>query len=127
MTAARNGHVEILQMFIDKLPSTIKKFAHRSSRLLNVAATHGYGFTPGRSTLDSLQDAVKGGHLPVLEYLLDEGTCKDSQDLVDLLDHATSGCHLEIVKYLVKRGADFICPLSGYPPSIDLIPFSNML
>ncbi|KGO41075.1 hypothetical protein PEXP_084380 [Penicillium expansum] len=128
MIAAGNGHVEILQIFIDNLPSIITRSTVRSSHLLSHAALCGqldavkFLISQGgsldhidmRMTLTILQSAIMGGHLPMVKYLVEESKCKDQDSAFDLLHSATAAGHLEIVKYLIKRGADFTHPPSGY-------------
>ncbi|KAJ5383697.1 hypothetical protein N7517_001608 [Penicillium concentricum] len=132
MIAAAHGHLEILQMFIDTLPSTITRLTYRSWHLLSCAALHGQldvvKFLIGQgvpvdytdrlgTTRTTLQYAVTGGHFPVVKYIVENTACEDQlQDsAVDLLCCATNAGHLEIVKYLVKCGADFTYPPWGYP------------
>ena len=139
MIAAGNGHVEILQLFIDNLPSIITRSTPRSSHLLGYAAKRGqldvvkfliaqgaqvgHIDDMGRDNL-VLQSAIAGGHLPVVKYLVELCNFKDlTQDLaLGLLHSATTAGHLEVVKYLVNCGADFTRPPLGHvsehgPPS----------
>ncbi|KAJ5196189.1 hypothetical protein N7449_006668 [Penicillium cf. viridicatum] len=139
MIAAGNGHVEILQLFIDNLPSIITRSAPRSSHLLSHTAKRGqldvvkflmtqgtlvdYIDKMGRNNL-VYQSTVTGGHLRVLKYLVEQSNYKDlAQDsALNLLHSTTTAGYLKIVKYLVNCGADFTRPPSGYisehgPPS----------
>ncbi|OQE46352.1 hypothetical protein PENCOP_c001G02425 [Penicillium coprophilum] len=130
--AATKGHLEILQMLIDNLPSIITKSAFRSWHLLCRAAMRGHldlvKFLIAQGVLVNyidkagttlMQSAIRGGHLPVVKYIMEETMCKDQLQAltVDLLYRATNAGHLEIVKYLVKCGADFTYPNSKYNPT----------
>lgn len=122
--AARNGHLEILQIFIDNLPSIITRSAIRSQHLLRHAALRGqldvvkFLIAQGAlvnyidelgGTHSILQSAVVGGHVPVAKYIIEETECQDlSQDSAfHLLWCAIKEGHLEMVKYLLKCGASF--------------------
>ncbi|KAJ5164354.1 uncharacterized protein N7500_006184 [Penicillium coprophilum] len=130
--AATQGHLGILQMLIDNLPSIITKSAFRSWHLLCRAAMCGHldivKFLIAQGVpvnyIDKvgttlMQSATRGGHLPVFQYIIEETTCKDQLHAVaaDLLYRATNAGHLEIVKYLVKCGADFTYPSCKHSPT----------
>ncbi|KAJ5417974.1 uncharacterized protein N7487_001524 [Penicillium crustosum] len=145
--AAGNGHVEILQLFIDNLPAIVTRSSGRSSHLLGHAAKRGqldivkfliaqgaqvgHIDNMGRNNV-VLQSAIMGGHLPVVKYLVELCNCKDvTQDLaLGLLHPATTSGHLEIVKYLVNCGADFTRPplahISEHGPPSALETALNM-
>ncbi|OQD87946.1 hypothetical protein PENSOL_c075G03209 [Penicillium solitum] len=139
MIAAGNGHIKILQLFIDNLPSIIIRSAPRSSHLLGHAAKRGqldvvkfliaqgaqvdHFDNMGRNN-SVLKSAIMGGHLPVVKYLGEQSNCKDltQNSALGLLHSATTAGHVEVVKYLVNCGADFTCPPSAHvsehgPPS----------
>ncbi|KAJ6128776.1 hypothetical protein N7471_009993 [Penicillium samsonianum] len=129
--AARNGHLEILQIFIDNLPSIITRSAIRSQHLLSHAALRGqldvvkFLIAQGAlvnyidelgGTHSILHSAVVGGHVSVAKYIIEETKCQDlSQDSAfHLLWCAIKEGQLEMVKYLVKCGASFTYRPSNY-------------
>ncbi|KAI2726294.1 hypothetical protein CBS147332_3181 [Penicillium roqueforti] len=123
--AARNGHLKILQLFVENLPSIITNSA-RSWYLLMHAALRGQlhvvKFLIGQGvpvihvdksarTSSIVDAAVLKGHLPVVKYIIEEIKFADrSHNSADpLLCLATHAGHLDMVKYLVKCGASFTC------------------
>ena len=107
-SAVEGGYLDIVKLMIEKGADDFT-----ISNALNNAAREGqinivkylFGKTANSSNSSVMRYAIYGGHLDVVEYLIDKVEY-DLNDLNDIMAKAVDNGKLDIVKFLIEKGAN---------------------